>query len=137
MNTQRWKNECGKNEKNFENDRGTKGEEKMQNRTLFRRERRLQELRKTPFRSIGRKGCTVSAEMFDSEGMLILPEGAAAEFREKSRKCIHNKKTGIYATCPSCGYTWERWSLKAGNIRCYMCKSMVRVGKVENEIGGE
>jgi ribosomal protein S27E len=64
--------------------------------------------------------------------MLILPEGVKIEFaRNRTRLINRRMRTGVFVTCPACGYEWERGSRKEGKIRCHKCGITIQVERIE------
>ncbi|GGM72829.1 hypothetical protein GCM10007108_08670 [Thermogymnomonas acidicola] len=59
--------------------------------------------------------------------MLIIPEGARREFDSVRRRKVH---TGVFVTCPRCGYTWERTVLFSRYARCPECRKHITVDPV-------
>ena len=64
---------------------------------------------------------------YDSNGMLILPKGAAEEFASMRKKRVH---TGVYIQCPRCGHVWERTVLFSREARCSACKKHLTVSPI-------
>ena len=66
---------------------------------------------------------------FSDEGMLILPPGTVNEHL-MYRQEMHNKRQGVYLECV-CGHRWQRWSQKAGILRCHKCGRRIEVEEVK------
>ncbi|HLH86361.1 MAG TPA: hypothetical protein VKU79_05820 [Thermoplasmataceae archaeon] len=64
---------------------------------------------------------------FDASGNLILPQGTILEFERERERIAGNRPTGVYVTCPGCGYTWERWTRRASRSYCRRCGMTIRL----------
>lgn len=62
-----------------------------------------------------------TVNLFDENGMLIIPEGALTVERVAKKG---KRKTGVFVTCIKCGYRWQRESRREGNIRCHKCNTI-------------
>ena len=69
----------------------------------------------------------MSFQLFDHDGMLILPPDTVKEFWSKDKR-----RTGVFVSC-ECGNEWERMSTNGGMIRCGKCRKDQRVGRIERK----
>ncbi len=69
----------------------------------------------------------MSFQLFDQDGMLILPQDTVNEFWSKVKK-----KTGVFVLC-ECGNEWERMNTNGGKIRCSKCGKYKHVGRIERK----
>jgi transcription elongation factor Elf1 len=64
--------------------------------------------------------------LFNRDGDLILPSGAAREFQGRI-KVSKKVRTGRVISCHKCGHEWETYEGKTGVRRCHSCGAHVRV----------